>query len=189
LHLTPSSRGRLAASRKPPLTSNVRAHTKPRPAFKMTSIWSRLCSRSLAVMAVMALPWVLSLGSHEALVLLAPGEVSARNWEWFSTLVFLVATVACVGLVFLGNLPRSAKIGVGLFLGLGGLYLAAMFHVHSNCGESSPYIGQKSIESSRPVGSLFRAVAFTTSSGVSRQRPNPSVKGTSRKRAAPYVER
>jgi hypothetical protein len=112
----------------------------------MTSIWSRLRTRSFAVLAVMALPWVLSLGSHAALESLAPGDVSARNWEWFSTLVFLVATVACVSLVCLGNLPRSAKIGVSLFLGFGGLYLAAMFHVHSNCGESSPYIGQKSIE-------------------------------------------
>jgi len=95
---------------------------------------------------VMAAPWLLSLGSYAALESWAPGELSSETWEWFSTFVFVIATAVCVCLVSFGRLPRSAKVGVSIFLSLGGLYLAAMFHVHSNCGERPSHIGQKPAE-------------------------------------------
>lgn len=94
----------------------------------------------------MAAPWLLSLGSYAALELWAPGEVSTSAWEWFSSLVFVIAAVACVCFILAWRLPSSAKVVLSLCFGLGGVYLALSFHVHSNCGEHPAYIGQPPVQ-------------------------------------------
>lgn len=112
----------------------------------MRKIWSFPYTRPLLVIAAMAVPWLISFGSYAALESWAPGVVSTPVWEWFSTIVFLAAAIACVYLVSHGQLQWSAKIAVSALLFLGGLFLAAMFQVHSTCGDYSPYVGKKPAE-------------------------------------------
>lgn len=89
------------------------------------------------------MPWVIAIGSANALEAWLPGQVKTDYWRNLSSLSFLVGGgLAALMLLRLkkGLILRAAG---SILVLLGALWFAYMFQLRSKCGDESIYVGTK----------------------------------------------
>ena len=95
----------------------------------------------LMLAAAFALPWVIAIGSHNAMAAWFPGQVKVDHWRHLTSASFLLGGVAAATLLLRLPGSLSARAFGGFFAIAGSLFLAFMFQLRSHCGDESVYVG------------------------------------------------
>ncbi|RCS59312.1 hypothetical protein DU000_00790 [Parvibium lacunae] len=96
------------------------------------------------------LPWLITIGSINAIELWLPGQIRVDYWRNLSSTSFILGTGLGVYALLNINLNYAARIITATVLIIIGFWLAFMLQISSNCGDEQIYVGEsgKTIASS-----------------------------------------
>ena len=89
------------------------------------------------------MPWVIAIGSANALEAWLPGEVKTDYWRSVSSLSFLIGGVVTALMLLRLKKGLGLRVAGSIFVLLGAIWFALMFQMRSKCGDESIYVGTK----------------------------------------------
>lgn len=100
-------------------------------------------SKALMLLVCSALlPWLITIGSINAIELWLPGQVKVDHWRNVSSASFIVGAGISVYALMNVGWHRVLRIITATALILISLWFALMFQLRSNCGDEKIYIGE-----------------------------------------------
>jgi hypothetical protein len=101
-------------------------------------------SRWWLLMAAFLLPWVVVIGSHNALEIWLPGQIKVDHWRNLSSGSFLLGGIGAA-VLFLRCYSASVatRVLAALLAVAGSVWFAFMFQLRSNCGDEATYVGSR----------------------------------------------
>jgi len=97
----------------------------------------------LLFLASFALPWLVCIGSSNAMTLWFPGQFKVDHWRNLSSISFLFGGFGAALLLFRLSKPLPLRLLGIFFVVAGSLFIAFILQLRSNCGDESVYLGER----------------------------------------------